>query len=64
MPNDTMEMTVLPDRQFASFNSLQEILPAMFGGTDSTETWAYLFGESKFGNYPVKLTWKMRDLII
>lgn len=64
LPSDTMEMTVLPDRQFSSFNTLQQIIPAMFGGTDSVETWAYLYGESKFGNYAVKLTWRMRDLII
>lgn len=44
LPSDTMEMTVLPDRQFSSFNILQQILPAMFGGTDSVETWAYLYG--------------------
>ena len=34
LPNDTMEMTVLPDRQFSSFTILQQIVPIMYGGSD------------------------------
>lgn len=44
LSSDTMEMTVLPDRQFANFSSMQEVVPVMFGGHDSVETWAYLVG--------------------
>ena len=64
MPKDMMEMVVLPDRQFASFTSLQEVLPVMLGGHDSVETWAYLVGECKFGRFAMKLTWRVHDLMI
>jgi hypothetical protein len=42
--SDSVEMTVLPDRQFSSFSNVQEILPVMFGGRDVEETWGYLWG--------------------
>ena len=29
---ETLEMTILPDRQFASFESLSQVIPAMLGG--------------------------------
>ena len=35
LSGDTMEMTVLPDRQFSSFSNTQQILPVMFGGRDT-----------------------------
>ena len=59
-----MEMVVLPDRQFASFASMQEVLPVMMGGHDSVETWGYLVGDCKFGKYSMKLTWRVHDLVI
>lgn len=44
MQNDEEEMNVLPDRQFASFNSMAEVAPLIFGGRDQSEEWGYLFG--------------------
>lgn len=51
-------MNVIPDRQFASFESMKEITPVVYGGKDKFIEWAYLYGESKFGNFTIKLTWK------
>jgi hypothetical protein len=57
-------MTVVPDRQFSTFNNIQSLVPIMFGGNDGLETWAYLHGESKFGSHTIKLTWRPREVII
>jgi hypothetical protein len=34
MDNDEVEMTVVPDRQFSTFNNMQGLVPIMFGGND------------------------------
>jgi len=57
-------MNIVPDRQFASFESLSGVMPAMFGGKEGFENWAYLWGESKFGCHAVRLCWKNHQLFI
>jgi hypothetical protein len=64
MQNDEVEMCILPDRQFSSCSALSELVPVMYGGKDSSEEWAYLYGESQFGSFPVKLTWREKELIV
>lgn len=64
MQNDEEEMTVVPDRQFASLARMEEVAPVMLGGRDAGEEWAYLFGESRFGSFTVKLTWREKELVI
>jgi hypothetical protein len=34
MNNEEVEMTVVPDRQFSTFNNMQSLVPIMFGGND------------------------------
>lgn len=51
-------MNVLPDKQFSTFARMKEVASLMYGGRDEAEEWAYLYGESRFGNFTVKLTWR------
>jgi hypothetical protein len=64
MQSDIEEMVIVPDRQFATLARMSEVAPIMFGGRDSGEEWGYLYGESRFGNFTVKLTWREREVVV
>ena len=61
---ETLSMTLLPDRQFSSYQSVARVLPTIFGGTSGFESWGYLFGVSKFGSHAVRLTWRPREVTV
>jgi hypothetical protein len=62
--SEATEMTVVPDRQFASFHTMKDIVPMMYGGTDGSESWAYLYGDSLFGSHTIKVTWREKQVVM
>jgi hypothetical protein len=54
-------MTIQPDRQFSTYESMAKLLPLkdkVIRSNDEVQT--FLFGKSRFGSHEVKLSWWQR----